>query len=198
MSKIQKKFSVLLDAGRVTPVLEGATSPASGLADSSKASEPEGLAPRESEATDSGKTSKKSASRDGDSGKTREESASRVDGQAKGSGKTSEGSAAPSHVAGESRTKTSHASHIQTPRPLPHVQPNVNAGQPKNTHRDANKLPYVHSSLAVGRHFDKAVILIMGTTGHGKSKTINRLVGHNLLEVGNNTSGSTTKVFLLS
>jgi len=61
-------------------------------------------------------------------------------------------------------------------------------------HPDANDLPYVDSSPAVGRHLDKAVLLIVGMTGHGKSKTINRLVAYNLLEVGNTISESTTKV----
>ncbi|KAJ7785040.1 hypothetical protein DFH07DRAFT_934929 [Mycena maculata] len=46
-----------------------------------------------------------------------------------------------------------------------------------------------------GRHYDQAVILLVGHSGHGKSKTINRLIGHNLLEVGRvNKLGSTTKV----
>ncbi|KAJ7260752.1 hypothetical protein C8J57DRAFT_1233000 [Mycena rebaudengoi] len=46
-----------------------------------------------------------------------------------------------------------------------------------------------------GRHYNQAIILLVGHSGHGKSKTINRLVGHNLLEVGQvNKLGSTTKV----
>ncbi|KAJ7267855.1 hypothetical protein C8J57DRAFT_1613974 [Mycena rebaudengoi] len=46
-----------------------------------------------------------------------------------------------------------------------------------------------------GRHYDQAIILLIGHSGHGKSKTINRLVGHDLLEVGQvHKLGSTTKV----
>ncbi|THV00787.1 hypothetical protein K435DRAFT_931676 [Dendrothele bispora CBS 962.96] len=43
------------------------------------------------------------------------------------------------------------------------------------------------------RSLDQAVILLVGQSGHGKSKTVNRLVGHPLLAVGKPTAGSTTK-----
>jgi len=55
-------------------------------------------------------------------------------------------------------------------------------------------LPYVHSSLTIGRHLDHAVIVALGKSGHGKSKTINTLIGRNLLSFANRNDGSTTKV----
>jgi hypothetical protein len=58
---------------------------------------------------------------------------------------------------------------------------------------DANAETYAHATLD-GRHDRQVVILIVGKSGHGKSKTINRLLGHNLLEVGKITLGSTTEV----
>ncbi|KAF8816001.1 hypothetical protein BYT27DRAFT_7185726 [Phlegmacium glaucopus] len=48
-------------------------------------------------------------------------------------------------------------------------------------------------TIAARRHPDTAVILMVGNSGHGKSKTINRLVGRNLLDIGRSTLGSTTK-----
>ncbi|KAJ7040040.1 hypothetical protein C8F04DRAFT_1178394 [Mycena alexandri] len=42
---------------------------------------------------------------------------------------------------------------------------------------------YKDWARATGRHYDQAVILLVGYSGHGKSKTINRLIGHDLLEV---------------
>jgi len=59
-------------------------------------------------------------------------------------------------------------------------------------------IPFVHSSLTVGRRLDRAVVLVVGSTRQGKSKTINRLVGKALLKVGQTSSGSTTKVSLLN
>ncbi|KAJ7483649.1 hypothetical protein FB451DRAFT_1235208, partial [Mycena latifolia] len=54
---------------------------------------------------------------------------------------------------------------------------------------------YKNWARETGRHYDQAVILLVGHSGHGKSKTINRLIGHNLLEVRRaNKLGSTTKV----
>jgi hypothetical protein len=50
------------------------------------------------------------------------------------------------------------------------------------------------SARAADRHRDQAVILLVGHSGHGKSKTINRLIGQNLLKVGKAALGSTTKV----
>jgi predicted GTPase len=56
-------------------------------------------------------------------------------------------------------------------------------------------LPYVHSSLTRGRHLDRAILLAVGETGRGKSKTINTLVGMPLLSFARgNSKGSTTKV----
>ena len=57
-----------------------------------------------------------------------------------------------------------------------------------------NQLAYEQSGLSARRHSNQAVVLIVGQSGHGKSTTINRLVGSNLLETGRCTSGSTTKV----
>ncbi|KAJ7729763.1 hypothetical protein B0H16DRAFT_1893779 [Mycena metata] len=53
---------------------------------------------------------------------------------------------------------------------------------------------YDRGGAATGRHATKAVVLLLGLTGHGKSKTINRLVGQDLLPMGRSTLGSTTKV----
>ncbi|KAJ7457138.1 hypothetical protein B0H11DRAFT_2243673 [Mycena galericulata] len=53
---------------------------------------------------------------------------------------------------------------------------------------------YQAGGAATGRHATRAVILLIGLTGHGKSKTINRLVGQDLLPMGKSTLGSTTKV----
>jgi hypothetical protein len=52
----------------------------------------------------------------------------------------------------------------------------------------------VSQAVADQRHAAEVVILLVGHSGHGKSKTINRLVGQNLLPVGKTTVGSTTKV----
>ncbi|KAJ7267857.1 hypothetical protein C8J57DRAFT_1325985, partial [Mycena rebaudengoi] len=53
---------------------------------------------------------------------------------------------------------------------------------------------YGDAAMRVRRNGRQAVILIAGHSGHGKSKTINRLVGQELLSVGRGTLGSTTKV----
>ncbi|KAF8191884.1 hypothetical protein K438DRAFT_1762468 [Mycena galopus ATCC 62051] len=52
---------------------------------------------------------------------------------------------------------------------------------------------YVKAARATGRHPTEAVILLVGQSGHGKSKTINRLLGQKILEVGKLVKGSTTK-----
>jgi predicted GTPase len=57
-------------------------------------------------------------------------------------------------------------------------------------------LPYVRSSLVVGRHLNRAVILILGVSGHGKSKTINTLVGRDILSVAKSSDGSITEVYI--
>ncbi|KAJ7654759.1 hypothetical protein B0H17DRAFT_1266588 [Mycena rosella] len=53
---------------------------------------------------------------------------------------------------------------------------------------------YEAEAFSAGRHAQQAVILLVGHSGHGKSKTINRLIGQDLLPVGKSTLGSTTKV----
>ncbi|KAK7065102.1 protein hedgehog [Favolaschia claudopus] len=53
---------------------------------------------------------------------------------------------------------------------------------------------YGDAAKIVRRNAEQAVILIAGHSGHGKSKTINRLIGQDLLDVGRATLGSTTKV----
>ncbi|KAJ7235792.1 hypothetical protein C8J57DRAFT_1248171 [Mycena rebaudengoi] len=51
------------------------------------------------------------------------------------------------------------------------------------------------ATVTTGRYADEeAVVLLVGHTGHGKSKTIDRLVRETLLQVGESTLGSTTKV----
>ncbi|KAJ7714229.1 hypothetical protein B0H14DRAFT_3635394 [Mycena olivaceomarginata] len=53
---------------------------------------------------------------------------------------------------------------------------------------------YQNWARQTGRHYDQSIILLVGHSGHGKSKTINRLIGHNLLQVDRmNTLGTTTK-----
>ncbi|KAJ6561733.1 hypothetical protein B0H19DRAFT_1287009 [Mycena capillaripes] len=53
---------------------------------------------------------------------------------------------------------------------------------------------YQNCARETGRYYDQAIILLVGHSGHGKSKTINRLIGHDLLQVGRvNKLGSTTK-----
>ncbi|KAJ7697989.1 hypothetical protein B0H14DRAFT_3037834, partial [Mycena olivaceomarginata] len=53
---------------------------------------------------------------------------------------------------------------------------------------------YRKAAQSVRRDGEKAVILLAGHSGHGKSMTINRLIGKELLNVGRGTLGSTTKV----
>ncbi|KAJ7483647.1 hypothetical protein FB451DRAFT_1235205 [Mycena latifolia] len=52
---------------------------------------------------------------------------------------------------------------------------------------------YREAAKSVRRNGQQAVILLFGPTGQGKSKTINRLIGKDLLDVGRGTLGSTTK-----
>ena len=54
--------------------------------------------------------------------------------------------------------------------------------------------PYVNCSHSIGRHPDRFVLTLLGETGHGKTKTVNRLIDNNLLEVARRCGGSTTKV----
>ncbi|KAJ7220962.1 hypothetical protein C8J57DRAFT_1393448 [Mycena rebaudengoi] len=53
---------------------------------------------------------------------------------------------------------------------------------------------YSNAAKRVRRNGQQVVILLAGNRGHGKSKTINRLIGQELLSVGRVTLGSTTKV----
>ncbi|KAJ7907615.1 hypothetical protein B0H13DRAFT_2273632 [Mycena leptocephala] len=53
---------------------------------------------------------------------------------------------------------------------------------------------YRRAATSVRRNAEQAVILLAGHSGHGKSKTVNRLIGQDLLNVGRATLGSTTKV----
>jgi len=58
--------------------------------------------------------------------------------------------------------------------------------------------PYDQSSLDIGRHFNHAIILIMGVSGHGKSKMINNLVGTDILSVAKSSDGSITEVCIVT
>jgi hypothetical protein len=53
---------------------------------------------------------------------------------------------------------------------------------------------YVKAAAMNRRDPQRAVLLLVGQSGHGKSKTINRLIGQELLPIGESTLGSTTKV----
>ncbi|KAJ7267856.1 hypothetical protein C8J57DRAFT_1613976 [Mycena rebaudengoi] len=52
---------------------------------------------------------------------------------------------------------------------------------------------YTQTAALIKRDQRQAVILLVGQSGHGKSKTINRLIGQALLRIGQSTLGSTTK-----
>jgi hypothetical protein len=58
-------------------------------------------------------------------------------------------------------------------------------------------LPYVRSSLVNGRHLNRVVILVLGVSGHGKSKTINTLVGRDIFSVAKSSDGSITEVCIV-
>ncbi|KAF8815993.1 hypothetical protein BYT27DRAFT_7238143 [Phlegmacium glaucopus] len=71
---------------------------------------------------------------------------------------------------------------------------NLGEDTPPNYY-DRNQRAYEQSGLTTRRHANQAVVLVVGRSGHGKSTTINRLLGRDLLEMGrSNTTGSTTKV----
>ncbi|KAJ7348407.1 hypothetical protein DFH08DRAFT_1000220 [Mycena albidolilacea] len=53
---------------------------------------------------------------------------------------------------------------------------------------------YTQAAVVTKRDPHQAVILLVGQSGHGKSKTINRLIGQGLLRMGQSTLGSTTKI----
>ncbi|KAK7017746.1 protein hedgehog [Favolaschia claudopus] len=72
---------------------------------------------------------------------------------------------------------------------------NASSASPESLSRQAPQLRLEQAPQPVtGRHQTQANIVLFGNTGHGKSKTINRLLGQNLLLVGKKTLGSTTKV----
>jgi predicted GTPase len=56
---------------------------------------------------------------------------------------------------------------------------------------------YTQAAVVTKRDPHQAVILLVGQSGHGKSKTINRLIGQGLLRMGQSTLGSTTKVCVI-
>ena len=57
---------------------------------------------------------------------------------------------------------------------------------------------YAYSSLVNGRHLDRAVVLVLGVSGHGKSKTINSLVNRDIFSVARPSDGSITEVCIAS
>ncbi|KAJ7440318.1 hypothetical protein B0H11DRAFT_2099893 [Mycena galericulata] len=75
---------------------------------------------------------------------------------------------------------------------LPKVLPWVAKGE--DARRNQIRDIYSTAAKSVRRNSHQAVILLAGHSGHGKSKTINRLIGQQLLSVGRGTLGSTTKV----
>ncbi|KAJ6503741.1 hypothetical protein C8R45DRAFT_571355 [Mycena sanguinolenta] len=72
---------------------------------------------------------------------------------------------------------------------------NPGEGRIDHTNRRAavTRTSLLNSGLASHRHPFHAIVLLLGTSGHGKSTTINRLIGHNLLRIGRSEIGSTTK-----
>ena len=90
------------------------------------------------------------------------------------------------------------AVRLAVEEPSPPEAPLSNDSPKDNSPNDGNlnQLAYEQSALSARRHSNQAVVLIVGQSGHGKSTTINRLVGRNVLEMGRCTTGSTTKVSL--
>ncbi|KAJ7267834.1 hypothetical protein C8J57DRAFT_1613948 [Mycena rebaudengoi] len=73
----------------------------------------------------------------------------------------------------------------------------VNEDLAEGTEARRNLIQDIYSKTTkkrVRRNGQQVVILLAGNSGHGKSKTINRLIGQELLGVGGGTLGSTTKV----
>lgn len=75
---------------------------------------------------------------------------------------------------------------------LPRLLSWASAGEEER--RDQMVEIYRRAATSVRRNAEQAVILLAGHSGHGKSKTVNRLIGQDLLNVGRATLGSTTKV----
>ncbi|KAF8145221.1 hypothetical protein K438DRAFT_1782159 [Mycena galopus ATCC 62051] len=75
------------------------------------------------------------------------------------------------------------------------VLPNALSRVAKAENGGRNQLQDIYRKAAqrVRRNGEQAVILLAGQTGHGKSKTVNRLIGKEILMVGRGTLGSTTK-----
>ncbi|KAJ6551247.1 hypothetical protein B0H19DRAFT_1157014 [Mycena capillaripes] len=78
--------------------------------------------------------------------------------------------------------------------PGPQTTGNSNPPAPYKSRRSEIGSKVQATEVVAGRHPTQAIVLLLGHTGQGKSKTINRLLGQNLLEVGRGTLGSTTKV----
>jgi hypothetical protein len=82
--------------------------------------------------------------------------------------------------------------------PMHSISPSASPGTLDEDGRTDDAIErYSNAARATGRHPIEAVVLLVGQSGHGKSKTINRLLGQNFLKVGNIMSGSTTKVWSL-
>ncbi|KAJ7440317.1 hypothetical protein B0H11DRAFT_2099889 [Mycena galericulata] len=78
------------------------------------------------------------------------------------------------------------------------VLPQVLSWVAKDEDARRNQIRDIYSTAAqsVRRNSQQAVILLAGLSGHGKTKTINRLIGQELLSVVSRTLGSSTKVRL--
>ncbi|KAK7040494.1 protein hedgehog [Favolaschia claudopus] len=68
------------------------------------------------------------------------------------------------------------------------------AGKTEEERRNQIQETYEKAAQAVRRNAKQAVILVVGHTGHGKTKTINRLLGKNLFTLGRTPLGSATKI----
>ena len=91
-------------------------------------------------------------------------------------------------------TKSSSTKPVTLPSTIDEFLSLRNSTQSEDRYRYEQVYPYVYSSLVNGRHLDRAVVVMFGESGHGKSKTINRLIGDNRLSVARRSAGSTTKV----
>jgi len=93
---------------------------------------------------------------------------------------------------GNSNTPPAHIYLVQPVR-LPSIKELKEL--PLHDRREADIVrPYVESSRSIGRHPDRFILLLLGETGHGKTKTVNRLIDNDLLEVARPCAGTTTKV----
>ncbi|KAF7343721.1 hypothetical protein MSAN_01952400 [Mycena sanguinolenta] len=76
---------------------------------------------------------------------------------------------------------------------LPRGGPSERRTDHPNRHAAVTRTSLSNSGLISYRHPFRAIVLLLGASGHGKSTTINRLIGHNLLRIGRSEFGSTTK-----